>query len=118
MPKQNPLERSLQASTLRKLKALRAQDNSLVYRKRHGSSLGLAGDPDIYGLWAGIHWELELKAPNGEPTPLQLARYSEWAQAGALCAFANSPAMVDAFLSTLAYHARAKLESRDTKLEK
>jgi hypothetical protein len=109
MPK--PLESSLKTSTERKLKALRAQDNGLVFRKRHGSVYGLAGDPDFYGLWHGLHWELELKAPGEKPTQLQLERQAEWARAGALVAYADAPNMVDAFLSTLAElasHSRAK----------
>ena len=71
MPKPKPLERSLQATATRKFKALRAQDPTFAFRKRHGSTLGLAGDPDFYGLWRGLHWELELKAPGAKPTKLQ-----------------------------------------------
>jgi hypothetical protein len=111
----NPLERSLQASTIRKLNALRAHDNTLAFRKRHGSSLGLAGDPDLYGLWAGVHWELELKALLQKPTRLQLARQAEWARAGAIVGYADSPAKVDAFLSSLAEYARARNSRLETK---
>jgi hypothetical protein len=79
-----PLERSLQKSVLNHLKKLRQQDPTLVYRKRHGTALGKAGDPDIYGVWGGIHFEIELKAPGEEPTPLQRARHQEWGRAGGL----------------------------------
>jgi hypothetical protein len=107
MPK--PLESSLKASTARKLKALRAQDNTLVYRKRHGSPMSIAGDPDFYGLWHGLHFELELKAPSQHPSPLQLQRHAEWARAGAFLGVADTPASVDAFLSRLAnYVARSR----------
>ena len=96
-----PLEHHLQATVLRKLKALRAQDNTLAYRKRHGSSRGLAGDPDIYGLWRGIAWEVELKAPGAQPTPLQLARLAEWARAGAVTGVVDNAKDFDSFLARL-----------------
>jgi len=72
------LERHLQRSVERILKA-----TGICYRKRHGSGMGVAGDPDIYFLYKSIHVEIELKRPGEEPTPLQQLRLKEWGQAGA-----------------------------------
>lgn len=96
-----PLERHLQATVLRRLNALRARDNRLAFRKRHGSAMGVAGDPDVYGVWAGVAWELELKAPGEEPTPLQRARLSEWARAGCVTGVVDNPQAFDSFLARL-----------------
>lgn len=110
MPK--PLERSLLTSTISKLNALRYRDNTLAFRKRHGSSLGLAGDPDLYGSWNGLHWELELKAPGEEPTPLQRARHLEWSRTGSVVGVADSPGTVNAFLNDLGDRARSRFNPR------
>jgi len=64
------------------LKAL-GQVPGLVARKRWGTALGKAGDPDLYGSFNGKHFELEVKRPGEEPTPLQWARLAEWQEAGA-----------------------------------
>ena len=101
MPKQKPLERNLQATILRKFTALRAQDDRLVFRKRHGTSLGLAGDPDVYGLWAGLHFELELKAPGKAPSQLQSHRLAEWHGAGARTVVIDNIQAFDNFIAQL-----------------
>jgi hypothetical protein len=101
MPKSKPLERNLQATVFRKLKALRAEDDRLAYRKRHGSIMGLTGDPDVYGLWAGIAWELELKAPGEIPTALQRERLDEWHKAGAVTAVIDHAKAFDGFIALL-----------------
>lgn len=67
---------------LRKHAAHRGQ--AIVVRKRHGSVMGHAGDPDIYGILDGRHFELEVKRPGEEPTPLQRYRLEEWRGAGAI----------------------------------
>lgn len=97
----NPLERHLKATAIRKFKALHAQDKTFAFRKRHGSVMTIAGDPDFYGLWRGLHWELELKAPGAKPSPLQDERRQEWARAGAATDVASSPEEVDAFIQGL-----------------
>lgn len=56
----------------------------VAVRKRHGTAMGKAGDPDLSGCYRGRHFELEVKRPGNEPTPLQWARLEEWRQAGAL----------------------------------
>ena len=67
----------------RRLKQIAASDPTFTFRKRHGTPLGVSGDPDLYGLWRGAHWEIELKVPSKSPTLLQQFRLSQWAQAGA-----------------------------------
>jgi hypothetical protein len=53
----------------------------VIVRKRHGTAMGVAGDPDLYGSVNGRHFELEVKRPN-EPhsqlTTLQAQRLQEW----------------------------------------
>ena len=56
----------------------------LAARKRHGSTMTTAGDPDITGCYEGRHFELEVKRPGNLATPLQLERLEEWRRAGAL----------------------------------
>jgi hypothetical protein len=97
----SPLERNLQATVIRKLKTLRAQDKSFAWRKRHGTSHGTAGDPDLYGLWRGVAWELELKAPGQKPTPLQTERLREWREAGAIAGIVDNAQDADKFFSHL-----------------
>lgn len=65
------------------LKALN-QVPGVVARKRWGTALGVAGDPDIYGAIAGRHFEMEVKRPGNEPTPLQWTRLATWRRAGAI----------------------------------
>ena len=46
----------------------------LVIRKRHGTVMGMAGDPDLYGSYRGRHFEIEVKRPcdsRSELTTLQ-----------------------------------------------
>jgi hypothetical protein len=97
-----PLERSLQKSVLDHLKRLSETDPTLVYRKRHGTVMGVRGDPDIYGLWSGIHFEIELKRPGEEPTVLQRARHQEWGVAGAFGFVVHSMPELRAALEELA----------------
>lgn len=66
----------------------------IVCRKRHGTVMGLAGDPDVYGVYQGRHFEIELKSPGEKPTKLQDIRREEWAKAGAITGVAQSLAEV------------------------
>lgn len=105
MVKHAPLRESqLLRAVVQRLKARAALDPSLVWRKRHGSPMGIAGDPDLYGLWRGRHFEIELKRPGESPTILQRARLSQWAKAGALTFVVHSLAEFDAALADLLGH--------------
>lgn len=59
-------------------------------RKRHGSVYTHKGDPDIYFLLAGVHYECEIKRPGEQPTPLQQVRLARWRAAGARTLVAHS----------------------------
>ncbi len=65
----------------------------VVVRKRHGTAMGVAGDPDLYGTVGGRHFEIEVKRPNAassQLTKLQAQRLQEWKMAGALAGVARS----------------------------
>jgi hypothetical protein len=64
-----------------------------VVRKRHGTAMGVAGDPDLYGTIRGRHFEIEVKRPDdptSQLTELQTQRLLEWKLAGALTGVARS----------------------------
>ena len=89
MRKQPVLEKHVVA---RIMKALR-QQQGIVVRKRHGTAMGVAGDPDLYGSFRGRHFEIEVKRPDDAgsvPTELQVQRLQEWRDAGALVGIARS----------------------------
>lgn len=77
------LESQLLRLVERHLKALARTDPTFLWRKRHGSPFTVAGDPDIYGLWRGHHFEIELKRPGESPTLLQQYHLRQWQRAGA-----------------------------------
>lgn len=65
----------------------------VVVRKRHGTAMGVAGDPDLYGTVGGRHFEIEVKRPDdpsSQLTKLQAQRLQEWRMAGALVGVARS----------------------------
>jgi len=75
------------------VKAILAYLNGLpgcVVRKRWSAGYGVAGDPDITGCIRGRHFELEVKRPGQQPTPLQARRLAEWRNAGAITAVVTS----------------------------
>jgi len=75
-----PTETSIVNAIKRKLKELGA-----VVRKSHGGGYGtVAGDPDLYGCYRGIMFQIEVKVPGNYPTKLQRIRLREWADAGAV----------------------------------
>lgn len=81
--KPSPLESSLLRACERRCKAIALQDPTFIWRKRHGNIFTVAGDPDLYGVWRGTHWEIELKRPGEQPTTLQAFRLHEWSKTGA-----------------------------------
>jgi hypothetical protein len=65
----------------------------IVVRKRHGTAMGVAGDPDLYGTIAGRHFEIEVKRPDdraSQLTELQTRRLLEWRLAGAITGVART----------------------------
>jgi hypothetical protein len=62
-----------------------------MVRKRHGTVMGVAGDPDLYGcLPGGLHFEIEVKQKDNQATILQLYRLMAWRRAGAIVGVAHS----------------------------
>jgi hypothetical protein len=89
--KREPLEK---VTVVRVMVALR-KIPGLVVRKRHGSVMGVAGDPDLYGSYRGKHFEIEIKRPHdsrSQLTKLQTERQKEWkVEGGAIVGVARSP---------------------------
>lgn len=84
-----PLEKHIVANIMRALKAR----PGVVVRKRHGTAMGVAGDPDLYGSINGRHFEIEVKRPDDPrsiPTELLAHRMQEWRDAGAMVGIARS----------------------------
>ena len=80
------------AVVARIMKTLRGNPH-VVVRKRHGTAMGVAGDPDLYGTIRGRHFEIEVKRPNdpsSQLTELQTRRLLEWKMAGAIAGVARS----------------------------
>lgn len=104
MRNQSVLEKAV---VLRIVTALRKVPGIIV-RKRHGTAMGVAGDPDLYGTYNGRHFEIEVKRPydpNSQLTELQTRRLMEWRQAGAITGVARS---VDDALQILGLKGNAK----------
>jgi hypothetical protein len=77
------------------------QGGGIIYRKRWGGPYGVGGDPDLYFVVRGQHYEVELKRPGGKPTKLQQVRLHEWEGAGARCVLCSSVADFRLFLDGL-----------------
>ena len=88
MRRQPVLEKSVVASIVRRLR----EPPGIVVRKRHGTAMGVAGDPDLYGSIHGRHFEIEVKRPDAaaDVTELQQQRLQEWSRAGAMTGVARS----------------------------
>ena len=76
----SPRESTIVAAIMQALKSV----PELVVRKRWGSEMAAAGDPDLTGCFRGRHFELEVKAPGGRLTRIQAIRLEEWRAAGAI----------------------------------
>ena len=97
MRRQPVLEKGIVARIVKTLKS----NPRVVVRKRHGTAMGMAGDPDLYGTINGRHFEIEVKRPNdssSQLTELQTRRLMEWKLAGSITGVARS---VDDALSIL-----------------
>ena len=89
MRRQAVLERAVVAGIMGELKTR----PGIVIRKRHGTAMGMVGDPDLYGTIGGRHFEIEVKRPNhpsSQLTVLQPRRLLEWEMAGAIVGVARS----------------------------
>lgn len=87
----SPLEKAVVARIVARLRKV----PGLVVRKRHGTAMGVAGDPDLYGSYRGRHFEIEVKRPfdsKSQLTKLQIQRQEEWRDTGhAIVGVARSP---------------------------
>ncbi len=78
---------TLEKAVVHRIMAVLRTVPGLVVRKRHGTAMGLAGDPDLYGTFNGVHFELEVKRPNDPSshlTRLQTQRIEDWKRGGAI----------------------------------
>jgi hypothetical protein len=86
-----PLEKIIVSRIVATLKKV----PGLVVRKRHGTVMGVAGDPDLYGSYRGKHFEIEVKRPfdsKSQLTKLQVQRLDDWRINGnAIVGVARSP---------------------------
>ncbi len=88
MRRQPILEKAVVARIMVALKKL----PHIVVRKRHGTVMGVAGDPDLYGTIGGRHFEIEVKRPNdrsSQLTKLQEMRLLEWKAGNAITGVAR-----------------------------
>src|ERR1051326_4463694 len=81
-----PLEKYIAGQIITALK----KQSGIVVRKRHGTVMGLAGDPDLTGCINGLHFEIEVKRPGEQLTRLQAQRLNEWQMGGALVGVAHN----------------------------
>lgn len=89
MRRQPVLESAVVARIMADLKKC----GGVIVRKRHGTAMGVTGDPDLYGTIRGRHFEIEVKRPNdpsSQLTKLQTQRLLEWKLAGAITGVARS----------------------------
>jgi hypothetical protein len=83
----------LESHVVQRIVTALKEKHGIVVRKRHGTAMGVAGDPDLYGTINGRHFEIEVKRPNdpsSQPTELQTRRLLEWRNAGAITGIARS----------------------------
>jgi len=90
----SPRESTIVAAVMQALKSV----PNLVVRKRWGSEMAAAGDPDLTGCYRGRHFELEVKAPGGRLSRIQEVRLKEWHRAGAVVGVVHN---TDEALATL-----------------
>jgi hypothetical protein len=69
------------------LAALNAIPDCIARKRGPGS---ITGDPDIYGCYRGLHFELEVKQPGKQPTRIQAYRLSQWEKTRAITAVVSS----------------------------
>ena len=82
----SPRESTIVAAIMHALKSV----PELAVRKRWGSEMAAAGDPDLTGCYRGRHFELEVKAPGGRLSRIQEVRLKEWHEAGPVVGVVHS----------------------------
>lgn len=65
------------------------------------SMYSVKGIPDFIGVWHGVGWGIEAKAPDGEPTDNQLDQLRAIEQAGGVTAVVSSVSQLAAFKARL-----------------
>lgn len=95
----------LESNIVKRIMAELKKHPGVVVRKRHGTVMGVAGDPDLYGTVNGRHFEIEVKRPTfrSDLTERQVQRLLEWHNAGAITGVARS---VDDALTILGFKNR------------
>lgn len=94
-PSKNPPR---EAAIVQHIRETLAAMPSVVVRKRH-VYMGVMGDPDLYGVYRGRHFEMEVKRPGEKPTDRQAQRLVSWRAAGAIAGVVHSLAEAQALLS-------------------
>lgn len=79
-------ERGLQDATIRWLNAQRAT----IARVNGPGPAHVVGDPDVYGCYDGIMFQIELKTETGKLSRAQRLRLEEWDKVGAKTMVARS----------------------------
>ena len=83
-------EAKLLYDIVRRLKALKAKGYPIWWVKIHGSALMPAGTPDLYVLYGGRSFWIELKSPGKKPTPIQFHTIHQIDLAGGRAAWTDS----------------------------
>lgn len=66
---------------------------NLVYERRQAGGFNYrAGLPDLWFLYKGVHCEVEVKAPGGQPSSLQLKQELAFLNSGAMYWRGDDPA--------------------------
>lgn len=79
-----------ESSRVNRILATLNKQPGCLFRKKHGSAMGVVGDPDIYGSVGGRMVVLEVKKDGNVPTKIQEHRLQEWKDAGAIAAVVHT----------------------------
>lgn len=66
-------EQRIQKKILKYLEELKKSNHPIFFERREAGGLAYKeGLPDLYAVYNGVHIEIEVKAPGGEPSASQL----------------------------------------------